>query len=281
MTELTWTITQERRLKELGINLQDIPGSFSSAAERNKLFQQLEKAQVKSEMKQLSSFLSEGGRVPLEALSEKITTALCHHGFTRVTTPTILSKTSLEKMTIDDAHPLSKQVYWISETQCLRPMLAPNLYNLMASFSRTRNRPIRFFEIGSCFRKESDGAKHNSEFTMLNLVEMGLPEDEKHDRLKELASLVATTAGLTDYRFETEDSKVYGTTIDVVSGPENIEVASAAMGPHPLDIPWGISDTWVGLGFGLERLLMTAAGDCSIGKWGKNLSYVNGIRLNL
>ncbi|MCP3889854.1 MAG: hypothetical protein GY702_13415 [Desulfobulbaceae bacterium] len=74
MTELTWTITQERRLKELGINLQDTPGSFSSAAERNKLFQQLEKAQVKSEMKQLSSFLSEGGRVPLEALSEKITT---------------------------------------------------------------------------------------------------------------------------------------------------------------------------------------------------------------
>lgn len=160
-------------------------------------------------------------------------------------------------------------------------MLAPNLYSLMTDFSRLRHRPIRFFEIGSCFRKESDGAKHNSEFTMLNLVEMGTPERERLDRLKKLASLVAETSGLTDYRYESEESKVYGTTLDVVTGPENIEVASGAMGPHSLDISWGVTDTWVGLGFGLERLLMTAAGESSIGRWGKNLSYLNGIHLSL
>jgi phenylalanyl-tRNA synthetase alpha chain len=53
------------------------------------------------------------------------------------------------------------------------------------------------------------------------------------------------------------------------------------MGPHPLDIAWGITDTWVGIGFGLERLLMTAAGESSIGRFGKNLSCINGVRLNL
>lgn len=281
MAELTWTITQERRLKELGINLQEVPCSFANATERNNLFQQLEKKHVKQEKEQLTSFLREGGRVGLENLTDKLTDVLCNQGFVRVTTPTIISKSALAKMTVDDDHPLSKQVYWINENQCLRPMLAPNLYSLMADFSRLRHRPIRFFEIGSCFRKESDGAKHNSEFTMLNLVEMGTPKDERLDRLKALASSVVAAAELTDYRFESEESKVYGTTIDVVTGPEDIEVASGAMGPHPLDIAWGITDTWVGLGFGLERLLMTAAGENSISRWGKNLSYINGIRLNL
>ena len=281
MTEVSWTVTQQRRLKELGINLQELPGNFSNASERNNLFQQLEKERVKEEKKRLTAFLDEGTSVSLVKLAEKLTKALCDQGFTRVTTPIVISKSSLAKMTIDDDHPLSQQVYWINENQCLRPMLAPNLYSLMRDFSRLRHRPIRFFEIGSCFRKESDGAKHNSEFTMLNLVEMGTPKEERVDRLKELAALVVNTSGLPDYRYETEESKVYGTTLDVVSGAENIEVASGAMGPHPLDISWGITDTWVGMGFGLERLLMTAAGENSIGKWGKNLSYINGIRLNL
>jgi len=280
MTDILWTTTQTQRLKELGIDLQEIPDSFSSASKRNKLFQQLEKKQVKLGKEQIAAFLKSGGRVSLENLAEKLTDALCDRGFSRVVTPTIISKSSLAKMTVDDNHPLSGQVYWINENQCLRPMLAPNLYSLMTDFGRLRHRPIRFFEIGSCFRKESDGAKHNSEFTMLNLVEMGTPEDERLDRLKELASLVADTAELTDYRFENEESKVYGTTIDVVTGAEGIEVASGATGPHPLDLAWGVTDTWIGLGFGLERLLMTASGENSIGRWGKNLAYLNGIHLS-
>jgi phenylalanyl-tRNA synthetase alpha chain len=278
---VTWTATQQKRLEELGSSLTDIPNTFANTPERNKVFQQLEKKLVRKEKEQLTTFLNEGGRVGLESLTEKLTLALCKEGFTRVTTPTLISKSALAKMTVDDDHPLSQQVYWINDKQCLRPMLAPNLYTLMKGFSRLKHRPIRFFEIGPCFRKESDGAKHNSEFTMLNLVEMGTPLEERAERLKELASLVATTAGLADYRFDTEESTVYGTTIDVVAGDENIEVASGATGPHPLDIAWGVTDSWVGLGFGVERLLMTTAGEKSIGRWGKNLSYVNGIRLSL
>ncbi len=281
MPDLTWTITQKQRLRELGISLQAQQDTFTDTSERNRLFQQLEKQQIKDKKQKLTSFLGNGGRVALEELTEKLTVALCKIGFTKVTTPIVISKSSLAKMTIDENHPLSQQVYWLDANHCLRPMLAPNLYSLMTDFSRLRHRPIRFFEIGSCFRKESDGAKHNSEFTMLNLVEMGTPKDERLHRLKELASLVTLTAELTDYLFENEESTVYGTTIDIVTGPENIEVASGAIGPHPLDIAWGITDTWVGLGFGIERLLMTTAGETSIGKWGKNLTYINGINLKL
>ena len=281
MNHVTWTETQIRRLKELGVDLGTVSTSFSTPAERNTLFHEIEKKQVKAERRKLSDFLTRGGKSRLEVLQEKIGHLLHREGFARVTTPTIMTRAALEKMTIDDDHPLMKQIYWINKKQCLRPMLAPSLYSLMIDFSRLRERPIRFYEIGSCFRKESDGARHSSEFTMLNLVEMGVSKENRYDRLKELGSIVAEVSGLTDYRFEREDSKIYGTTLDIVAGPESVEVASGAMGPHPLDAAWGITDTWVGLGFGLERLVMISSGDSTIGKWGKSLSYLNGIRLSI
>ena len=88
-------------------------------------------------------------------------------------------------------------------------MLAPNLYRLMYELGRLGKKPIRFFEIGPCFRKESDSAQHNNEFTMLNLVEMGWPKDDRHERLVELGQLIADAAGLKDYVFEKESSGVY------------------------------------------------------------------------
>lgn len=281
MNDLTWTETQVRRLKELGLDPENVPTDFSTPGERNRFFQEIEKKQVRNEKVKLNEFLAKGKKNTLEWLADDLTEALNQQGFIKVSTPVLMSKFALAKMTVDEEHPLSRQVYWIDEKQCLRPMLAPNLYSLMADFSRLGHRPIRFFEIGSCFRKESDGARHNSEFTMLNLVEMGLPEEHRHDRLKELATIIVTAAGINDYKFENEESKVYGTTLDVVAGPESIEVASGAMGPHPLDAAWGITDTWVGIGFGLERLMMISQNDTSIGKWGKSLAYLNGIRLRI
>jgi phenylalanyl-tRNA synthetase alpha chain len=53
------------------------------------------------------------------------------------------------------------------------------------------------------------------------------------------------------------------------------------MGPHVLDRAWQITDAWVGIGFGLERLLMVAEGSQSLGKMGKSLAYLDGIRLNI
>lgn len=281
MNDLKWTQTQIRRFKELEVNIKNFPACFSTPTERNKLFQQIEKQHVKIQKTKLSDFLTMGEKSHMQSLMDKLVITLNNQGFIQVTTPTIISKTALEKMTIDDNHPLSKQVYWINEKQCLRPMLAPNLYSLMVDFSRLNHRPIRFFEMGSCFRKESDGAKHNSEFTMLNIVEMGTQKENSDIRLKELAAIITSASGITDFEFESEKSNVYGTTLDVVAGHENIELASGATGPHPLDTAWGIKDSWVGIGFGVERLLMTSSGDKTIGKWGKSLAYQNGIRLSI
>ena len=81
-------------------------------------------------------------------------------------------------------------VFWLDAKRCLRPMLAPNLYTLWKDLLRLWEKPIRIFEIGTCYRKESKGSLHLNEFTMLNLTELGLPEDQRHQRLEELAALV-------------------------------------------------------------------------------------------
>ena len=99
--------------------------------------------------------------------------------------------------------------------------------------------------------------------------------------MEELAAVVMQAAGITGHRLETESSEVYGRTTDIVSGPDNLEVASCAVGPHPLDGAWGIVDTWVGLGFGLERLLMVREGGSGIGRWCRSNAYLDGVRLTL
>jgi phenylalanyl-tRNA synthetase alpha chain len=104
---------------------------------------------------------------------------------------------------------------------------------------------------------------------MLNLVEMGLPTENRENRIRELGTLVAAAAGLSDYAFETVTSEVYGDTIDIVAGRDR------------LDRPWKITETWVGLGFGLERLLMAAENSRSLAKMGRSLAYLDGVRLNI
>ena len=279
--EKKWTPTQVRRLTELGIDPEQLDADFNTPAERNKIFQQLEKKQVQFQKKKLMELLTHTRKTAVQQMEENLSKALFDQGFTRVSTPTIITARALEKMSIDENHPLAQQVFWLNKKQCLRPMLAPNLYGLMQDFSRLNRGPTRFFEIGPCFRKESRGAHHANEFTMLNLVEMGLPREERNQRLTRLAEIIMAAAGVEIFQFEQEDSKVYGTTVDVVAGPEKIEVASGAMGPHPLDGAWGITDTWVGLGFGIERLTMISRNDTSLGKWSKSLSWLDGISLKV
>lgn len=281
LAEQKWTQTQLRRFKELGIDLQKIHADFLTLDERNTLFQHIEKNQSKLQRKKLAKLLTETKKIQMQFLRERLEQELLQQGFTGVSTPTIITRKALEKMTIDAEHPLFKQVFWLNDKQCLRPMLAPNLYSLMQDFSRLNQKTSRFFEIGSCFRKESQGACHSNEFTMLNLVETGLPEQDRQKRLEYYATTVLQAAGINDFHFASEESEVYGATLDVMAGPERIELASGAMGPHPLDSAWGITDTWVGMGFGLERLLMVAKADSSIAKWTKNLSYIDGICLNI
>jgi phenylalanyl-tRNA synthetase alpha chain len=280
VSKISWTDIQFKRLKELSADSEAMSTLFDTHEERNRSYQTLEKKLVKQEKSRLNEFLTSQLQTNIYKLECRLTDVLNQQGFSRVTTPTIISKTQLAKMSIDEQHPLFDHVFWISAKQCLRPMLAPNLYRVMYELARLGKRPIRFFEIGPCFRKESDSAQHNNEFTMLNLVEMGLPLDSRHERLQELGQLITDAAGLKDCVFKQESSKVYGDSTDIVCGDNRLEIASGAMGPHPLDHAWRITDTWVGLGFGLERMVMATEGGDSIGKWSKSLAYLDGIRLN-
>ncbi len=273
------TPTQAQRLRELGADPLVADSLFADAGERDAVFKRLENELVSAGRRSLRD-LRRGKRLPrLVELEGGLSDALVGAGFVRVATPLIIAADSLRKMGIEHGHPLREQVFWLDDGRCLRPMLAPNLYTLLRRLGRIWTKPFGIFEIGPCFRRDSKGAGHLNEFTMLNLVELGRPAEEGEGRLEELAALVMDAAGITAYDLEVTHSEVYGAMVDVLVG--GAEVCSAGLGPHPLDGNWGIVDPWVGLGFGLERLIMTREGYPNIERAGRSLSYADGVRLNL
>lgn len=278
---ITWTETQLRRLNELDATAAELGKTFENESLREQAYQQLEKKQVTRQRRRLKEFRENHMRPALCQLESKLVDVLVNQGFVQVTTPIMMSKGLLKKMSIDARHPLNSQIYWLDNNKCLRPMLAPHLYYVLVDLLRLWDKPVRIFEVGPCFRKESHGSQHSSEFTMLNLVEMGLPAESREDRIREMGALITEAAGVGEYRFETVTSEIYGDTIDIEAGKDNIEIGSAAMGPHPLDRPWKINETWIGIGFGLERLLMTADNARNLAKFGRSLAYLDGIRLNI
>ena len=276
-----WSDIQYRRLKELDAAQAEQNLQFENAGERDKAFQKLEKRLIRQARFRLQEFRETLLRPRLCRLESALVQALTANGFVQVTTPIIMSRGLLAKMTIDEPHPLYSQVYWLDKDKCLRPMLAPHLYYILKDLLRLWEKPVRIFELGPCFRKESQGALHAAEFTMLNLVEMGLAEAQRQERLQELAALVIQTTGLEGFELQSESSAVYGQTIDVLAGKDRIEVGSAALGPHPLDNAWRITAAWVGIGFGLERLLMVKENSQNLAKMSRSLAYLDGIRLNV
>ncbi|HEX3033255.1 MAG TPA: pyrrolysine--tRNA(Pyl) ligase large subunit [Bacillota bacterium] len=277
--QITWTEIQAQRLKELNAPTDQQNRGFTTPKERDTAFQQQEKLLKKIGRQRLQHLKDVTRRPGLSLLESRLVEVLTSQGFVQVVTPTIIAKGSLAKMTITEEHPLFNQVFWLDQKKCLRPMLAPNLYALWRDLVRLWEKPIRIFEIGTCYRKESQGAQHLNEFTMLNLTELGLPKEDRHRRLEELASVVMEAADLTGYTLETETSNVYGDTVDVMKG--ELELGSGAMGPHFLDAKWGITDTWVGIGFGLERLLMVREGGQNVQSMGRSVTYLDGVRLNI
>lgn len=278
---VTFSIAQKQRLAELNANDELLVQEFDDVKTRETTFREAEKKLIE-ESKDALFALRDGSRRPIlcEIESKLVKWLTEEEGFTQVVTPVMLSAKMLEKMTIGEDHPLTKQVFWVDKNKCLRPMLAPNLYDVMRSLQKVWGNPVRIFEVGPCFRKESQGAQHLSEFTMLNFVELGgVKEGEQMARLKQLATKAMEVIDFKDYELITEESVVYGETLDVVSG--ELEVCSGAYGPHFLDDKWGIFDTWVGLGFGLERLAMMKEGYHNIKRVGRSLSYLSGARLNI
>ncbi len=276
----TWSKIQTKRLKALDADQTQLSQRFEGQNQRDRAFLKLEGALAKLRKKELEEMRLVHGRPGLCRLETKLVETLVREGFVQVATPTILSRGLLAKMGVTETHDLFTQIFWLDRDRCLRPMLAPHLYYVVKDLLRLWEKPVGIFEVGSCFRKDSQGARHSNEFTMLNLCEFGLPEEDRSRRVREMADLVTGAAGIDEYRLEEEESTVYGQTVDVLS-IDGLELGSGAVGPHALDHAWRITDPWVGIGFGLERLLMTVKGADSIGKMGRSLAYLDGITLNI
>jgi phenylalanyl-tRNA synthetase alpha chain len=264
-----------QKLREYG-NGSDCSLTFSCAEDRDRAFAAAIGGLMSDNAAEVRSMMSSPSRHMLARLEADLADHLVSKGFVEVRTPTMVSADALAKMTVTEDHPLHRQVFFIDSKRCLRPMHAMNLYHAMRSLRDYTDGPVRIFEIGSCFRKESRSGAHLEEFTMLNLVELG-PEGDATEALKGHIAGVMGVTGL-EYSLAREESDVYRETLDVEVG--GMEVSSGAVGPHPLDPAHGISEPWCGAGFGLERLLMLMTGRGSVKKTGRSLSYLNGAKIS-
>lgn len=278
-----FTVTQKERISELGAGPEFTEMAFETVEERNQEFRKLEKQLVRQCKAELANLLNEKHVTRTVETGHILENWLQEEGFTKVVTPTIISREMLSKMTIDEFHHLSEQVFWLDGKKCLRPMLAPNLYVMMRELYRISKKPVKIYEIGSCFRKESQGAQHMNEFTMLNCVEMAYIEDGKQlQELERLAHKAMEVLGVSkeDYEIIVEESEVYGeNSFDIIIN--GMEVASGSYGPHFLDPQWGVFETWVGIGFGIERLTMAINKGHTIKRYGKSISFIDGQPLNI
>ena len=275
-----FTITQRERLTELDAASEVLEREFDTKEERNAEFKKIDTQMAREGRQHLKELVEERHITFTEEVSRSLQDWLMKDGYTKVSTPTIITRQMLEKMTIDEFHHLSEQVFWLDRKRCLRPMLAPNLYVMMRELKRITNQPVKIFEIGSCFRKESQGAKHMNEFTMLNCVQLAVVQDGRQvEALKEMAHSAMQALGIEEYELVVEESTVYGSTVDIEI--DGIEVASGSYGPHFLDKQWGVFDTWVGIGFGVERLAMAMSKSKTIKRFGRSIAFIDGEPLNI
>jgi pyrrolysyl-tRNA synthetase len=212
----------------------------------------------------------------LGKLEREITKFFVDRGFLEIKSPILIPAEYVERMGIDSDTEVSKQIFRVDKNFCLRPMLAPNLYNYLRKLDRVLPDPIKIFEIGPCYRKESEGKEHLEEFTMLNFCQMGsgCTRENLEAIIKEFLDYLKI-----DFEIVGDSCMVYGDTIDVMHG--DLELSSAVVGPIPLDREWGIDKPWIGAGFGLERLLKVMHNFKNIKRAARSESYYNGISTNL
>jgi len=274
--EFALTPSQLQRIKEMG-GQADASATFASAEEREAFFSSTISALQNEARSAIRRMAQNPERHILGSLEHELATALGARGFIEVKTPMMIPVEALAKMGVDESHPLYKQVFMVDRKKCMRPMLAPNLYFLMRHLSRSVPAPLRLFEIGPCFRKESHGSNHLEEFTMLNLVEME-PQGDAMDSLKGHIAAVMDVVGL-PYELVECTSEVYGATVDVEV--DGVELASGAVGPIPMDAAHHIDVPWAGVGFGLERIELMRRKEKNVRKVGRSLIYLNGARIDI
>ena len=104
-----FTVTQRERLTELNADQETLDKSFETAEERNTVFKELERALARESREKLKDLLDNRHVPAADVVAGKLQEWLLGDGYTKVTTPTIISKQMLEKMTIDEFHHLSEQ----------------------------------------------------------------------------------------------------------------------------------------------------------------------------
>lgn len=212
----------------------------------------------------------------LGKLERDITKFFVDRGFLEIKSPILIPAEYVERMGINNDTELSKQIFRVDKNLCLRPMLAPTLYNYLRKLDRILPDPIKIFEVGPCYRKESDGKEHLEEFTMVNFCQMGsgCTRENLEALIKEFLDYLEI-----DFEIVGDSCMVYGDTLDIMHG--DLELSSAVVGPVPLDREWGIDKPWIGAGFGLERLLRVMHDFKNIKRASRSESYYNGISTNL
>lgn len=239
-------------------------------------FRELESQLLSRRKKDLQQIYAEERENYLGKLERDITKFFVDRGFLEIKSPILIPAEYVERMGINNDTELSKQVFRVDKNFCLRPMLAPNLYNYLRKLDRALPDPIKIFEIGPCYRKESDGKEHLEEFTMLNFCQMG--SGCTRENLEGIITDFLNYLGI-DFEIVGDSCMVYGDTLDVMHG--DLELSSAVVGPVPLDREWGIDKPWIGAGFGLERLLKVMHDFKNIKRAARSESYYNGISTNL
>lgn len=268
---ISYTDSQKERIKALLTPADDI--SFPDGLPE---FRELESMLVKKRREDLREMYEEDREHGLAQLERKLSMFFVERGFAEVRTSILIPQEYIERMGITEEDPLSKQIFRVDNKTCLRPMLAPGLYNYLRKFDKVLPDPIRIFEIGTCYRKESDGSAHLEEFTMLNFCQMG--SGCNRESLIAIIDELLEFLGI-DYEIEGDSCMVYGDTIDIMH--EDLELSSAVVGPIDQDLDWGVNKPWMGAGFGLERLLKVRHNYSNIKRGSRSETYYNGINLNL
>lgn len=267
----SFTPAQKERINELLLPGEKIP--FSNKPLK---FKEIESELVSKRRNDFKQMYENDREEQIAKLERTISQFFVDKGFIEIKAPIIIDIESVKKMGIDTDHKLSKQIFYLDNKHCLRPMLAPGLYQWLKNFDKILPDPIKIFEIGPCYRKESEGSQHLEEFTMFNFCQMGSGANRENllnhidDLLKHLNI---------SYKIIDDNCHVYGETIDIVH--DDLELSSAVVGPVPIDMNWGIDKTWIGAGFGLERLLKVKHGYKNIKRASKSHSYYNGMSTNL
>ncbi|HEY3360886.1 MAG TPA: pyrrolysine--tRNA(Pyl) ligase [Methanosarcina sp.] len=241
-----------------------------------KTFRELESELVTRRKDDFQRLYADDREDYLGKLERDITKFFVDRGFLEIKSPILIPAEYVERMGINSDTELSKQVFRVDKNLCLRPMLAPTLYNYLRKLDRILPDPIKIFEVGPCYRKESDGKEHLEEFTMVNFCQMGsgCTRENLESLIKEFLDYLEI-----DFEIVGDSCMVYGDTLDVMHG--DLELSSAVVGPVPLDREWGIDKPWIGAGFGLERLLKVMHNFKNIKRGSRSESYYNGVSTNL